>query len=1165
MRLHFSYKVLFITAFAVITTLVFLGFILRAEAQTVNNLPIGNVDVVECSNMSIGGWTCDPDAFSQALDVHVYRDGAYGAGGVWVEGGKANIVREAAVGAMCGDNRAHGFSIQMPQALKDGTEHKYYAYAIDSNGVGPNPLLTGTYTSKNCPAPAVALAAPTGFTTYTSHSCGGRVTLAWSSVAGATSYEVSKDGLNWDDAGFSIMYTSYSGLPPSTSGSYYVRAKNAGGFVSPSTGPGEAVSSAACVNTPVPVAGVCGEAARGYSNANDQLEGPVCKTSVSPHTNPAFASGAAEVKWRCPGPNGGPETECTARRPDPAAAGSCGAAHNVPTASQPSSNLCSGGGALTWTDRSASDGGYNWSCGTEPCSATKNECGTAHNVPTASQPSSNLCVNGALAWDDGTGSDGAYNWRCGVAQCSATKSASVTGRCGTSHETNVTSPPASNLCSSGSVIWTDTNGGDGAFNWHCKGSGDGTASDNTTARCRAGNSTLHACGDANKVNTEQPPSNSSGNLNNLCKNGTLSWIDDKANDGTYNWSCGTVQCDATKTATKPNLTSYSAPWLVSGTLVKGTNVTFRGGVKNNGTINISTAFSDNFSYRWGTSGGWLEFSSHTQPSLNVNDARNDTSQSFSLANSGTLQIQHCVDSRMVNSYGQIDESDETAGDNCKIQQFTITELAGDACGYANGVPTATQPSSNLCLNGVTPSWIDDKANDGTYNWSCGTARCDATKSGATTYSCTGTLPSGATLDSGDNVGLTANTPFTYSGEDKAAKCQFSCNRSSTWNGSACVPYNACGTAHNVPTASQPSSNLCSGGSLSWIDDKANDGTYNWSCGPAQCDATKLGAGTYSCTGTLPANTTAYSGDDAGLTTNTARTHSAAGTSAKCEYSCNTGYTWNGSACVGTTEYIDPNMCTLRISIPNLFSAFFGMMMSMMPWSNPREPVVEGVVPTTPPTVYACTGTLPANATTFSGDDAGLTTNTARTHSAAGTSAKCEYSCNSGTTWSGSACISTVSDTANPSNQTLSIGSAVKTKSDLNIRATPSQSGTILNVVQEGARGQVVDGPRVSGDTTWWKVQYTNGILGWSMSTYLISDSTANPSNQTLSIGSAVKTLSDLNVRATPSLTGTILSVSHEGSSGRVVDGPRVSGDITWWKVQYTNGNLGWSMSTYLGE
>ncbi len=31
------------------------------------------------------------------------------------------------------------------------------------------------------------------------------------------------------------------------------------------------------------------------------------------------------------------------------------------------------------------------------------------------------------------------------------------------------------------------------------------------------------------------------------------------------------------------------------------------------------------------------------------------------------------------------------------------------------------------------------------------------------------------------------------------------------------------------------------------------------------------------------------------------------------------------------EYIDPTMCTLRISIPNLFSAFFGMLMSMMPW------------------------------------------------------------------------------------------------------------------------------------------------------------------------------------------------------------------------------------------
>lgn len=51
----------------------------------------------------------------------------------------------------------------------------------------------------------------------------------------------------------------------------------------------------------------------------------------------------------------------------------------------------------------------------------------------------------------------------------------------------------------------------------------------------------------------------------------------------------------------------------------------------------------------------------------------------------------------------------------------------------------------------------------------------------------------------------------------------------------------------------------------------------------------------------------------------------------------------------------------------------------------------------------CTGTLPANATTYAGDDTGLSANTARTYAASNTGAKCEYACNNGYGWNGSSC------------------------------------------------------------------------------------------------------------------------------------------------------------------
>ena len=60
------------------------------------------------------------------------------------------------------------------------------------------------------------------------------------------------------------------------------------------------------------------------------------------------------------------------------------------------------------------------------------------------------------------------------------------------------------------------------------------------------------------------------------------------------------------------------------------------------------------------------------------------------------------------------------------------------------------------------------------------------------------------------------------------------------------------------------------------------------------------SGSFSCTGTRPANTTIYPGDDSGLTATAAWLYAASNTARKCEYSCSTGFTWNGSACVSST-------------------------------------------------------------------------------------------------------------------------------------------------------------------------------------------------------------------------------------------------------------------------
>lgn len=117
----------------------------------------------------------------------------------------------------------------------------------------------------------------------------------------------------------------------------------------------------------------------------------------------------------------------------------------------------------------------------------------------------------------------------------------------------------------------------------------------------------------------------------------------------------------------------------------------------------------------------------------------------------------------------------------------------------------------------------------------------------TVVGCTGSVPANATMYANDNVGLTASTAYTYSATNTAAKCQYSCKAGYTWNGSSCASTT-----------------------------------------------------TYSCSPSLIANATFWPSDNTGLTGDVASTYSATDTAAKCQFSCNTGYIWNGSSCASVT-------------------------------------------------------------------------------------------------------------------------------------------------------------------------------------------------------------------------------------------------------------------------
>jgi len=72
--------------------------------------------------------------------------------------------------------------------------------------------------------------------------------------------------------------------------------------------------------------------------------------------------------------------------------------------------------------------------------------------------------------------------------------------------------------------------------------------------------------------------------------------------------------------------------------------------------------------------------------------------------------------------------------------------------------------------------------------------------------------------------------------------------------------------------------------------------------------------------------------------------------------------------------------------------------------------------------------------------------------------------------------------------TIVVGSPVEvtgTGGDgLNVRSTAVTTGTVIGVEKDGADGTVLEGPVTADGFAWWRVQWKDGLTGWSVSQYL---------------------------------------------------------------------------------
>ena len=122
-----------------------------------DHFPRGYLDDAQCE--AVAGWAQDQDQPDQAIPVHVYFDGTPGQDGAIAVATTANIERQDLCDAI--GSCAHGFSLPVPGALRDGQPHTVNAYGIDAEGID-NPALMGGGKTVTCQVPTPTIPATAG-------------------------------------------------------------------------------------------------------------------------------------------------------------------------------------------------------------------------------------------------------------------------------------------------------------------------------------------------------------------------------------------------------------------------------------------------------------------------------------------------------------------------------------------------------------------------------------------------------------------------------------------------------------------------------------------------------------------------------------------------------------------------------------------------------------------------------------------------------------------------------------------------------------------------------------------------------------------------------------------------------------------------------------------
>ncbi len=140
---------------------------------------------------------------------------------------------------------------------------------------------------------------------------------------------------------------------------------------------------------------------------------------------------------------------------------------------------------------------------------------------------------------------------------------------------------------------------------------------------------------------------------------------------------------------------------------------------------------------------------------------------------------------------------------------------------------------------------------------------------------------------------------------------------------------------------------------------------------------------------------------------------------------------------------------------------------------------------------------------------------------------------------------------------------------LNVRTSPSSSGSLVLQLGTGQLVTIVEGPTEAENFTWWRVDDGQGNVGWvadgDNETVWLSPQVgqAQPVNRAPRVGDRVSVTmpnsGQLSVRAVPGPDAALLNRVNSGEQLTILDGPQQAGGFTWYRVRSDSGSVeGWA-------